>query len=186
MGDAPARCRQKGQPSTRALAATPHTTPLTPLVTAEVHSYLPYHGLPGIEPEQPNPPKTTASSAGPTARARCRSCPRTSLPLRHTHQLQESGARRAIPPAFISNPTLPHQHHAQPRRRIALFAKCARGHLHGGACMHRRFSVGVRRPRRGVRTARSAAGAPARARMAVCRMAAARCASVFEKKTTAF
>ena len=104
---------------------TPHRSSALPRA-AEVHSYLPYHGLPRIELEQPNTPKTTASSAGPTARARCRSCPRTSLPLRHTHQLQESGARRAIPPAFISNPTLPHQYQAQPHRRIALFAKCAR------------------------------------------------------------
>ena len=109
---------------------TPHWSSALPSA-AEPPSYLPYHGLPGIEPEQPNPPKTTASSAGPTARARrCRSYPRTSLPLQHTHQLQESGARRAIPPGFISNPTLPHQHHAQPRRRIALFAKYARVSAH--------------------------------------------------------
>ena len=73
-----------------------------------------------------------------------RSYPRASPPTQHPHQLQEYGARRAISPAFISSPALPHQHHAQPRRQIALFAKCARACMHGSAWMPRRFTVGVR------------------------------------------
>jgi len=115
-------------------------------VAAEPRSYPPYHGLPGIKPEQPNPPKETASSAGLPTPARRRSYPRASPPTQHPHQLQESGARRAISPAFISSPALPHQHHAQPRRQIALFAKSARAKLHGLTWTPRRFSIGVRRP----------------------------------------
>ena len=78
MGDAPARRRQEAQPNTPALATTPHSTRLPPLVAAEAPYYPPNYGLPGMEPEQPNPAKTTASSAsaGPTAPARCCSCPR--------------------------------------------------------------------------------------------------------------
>eukprot|EP01043_Picozoa_sp_COSAG02_P110940 COSAG02_NODE_47080_length_343_cov_16.889344_1_plen_33_part_10 len=30
----------------------------------------------GIEPKQPNPPKETASAAGPPTPTHCRSCPR--------------------------------------------------------------------------------------------------------------
>eukprot|EP01043_Picozoa_sp_COSAG02_P028118 COSAG02_NODE_1690_length_11299_cov_21.781071_6_plen_120_part_00 len=83
--------------------------------SADAQSYLPTSGLPGIEPKQPKKPKTTASSAGLTTLARCRSCPPTSYPPQHTYQLQECGARRAISPAFISSPALLHQRHAQPR-----------------------------------------------------------------------
>ena len=69
-GDAPARRRAEAQVLARALAATNHSTRLTPLVVAEARSYPPYHGLPGMEPKQPNPPKTTASS-GDDARGQC-------------------------------------------------------------------------------------------------------------------
>jgi hypothetical protein len=114
--DAPARCRQKAQPNTRALAATPQTTRPTPLAAAEPYSYLPIHGLPGIEPKQPNPLKETASSAGPPAPARGRCYPRASPPPQHIHRLQESEATGAISPSFPISAALAHQHHAQPRR----------------------------------------------------------------------
>ena len=69
-GDAPARRHTAAQRDARTLAVTPHSTHLPPLVAAEPRSYPPYHGLPGIKPEQPNPPKETASSAGPPTPAR--------------------------------------------------------------------------------------------------------------------
>ena len=59
MGDAPVICLTWPHPNARTLAATPQTTRLPPLAAAEAPSYLPNHGLPGIEPEQPNAPKTT-------------------------------------------------------------------------------------------------------------------------------
>ena len=142
-GDAPARRHTVAQRDARTLAATPHSTPLPPLVVAEPRSYPPYHGLPGIKPEQPNPPKETASSAGLPTPARRRSYPRASPPAQHPHQLQESRARRAGSPAFPGRPALPHQHHVQPRRQIALFAKSARACMHGGPWVPRRFTVGV-------------------------------------------
>ena len=84
-----------------------------------------------MEPKQPNPPKETASVTGPTTPARCRCYPATRSPTQHTHRLQESGATGASSPAFISIPALPHQHHAQPRRRVARSAKNARADMHG-------------------------------------------------------
>ena len=91
-GDAPARRHAAAQRDGRALAATPHSSPLPPLVVAEAHSYPPNHGLPGMEPKQPNPPEETASVTGPTTPARCRCYPATRSPPQHTHRLQESGA----------------------------------------------------------------------------------------------
>ena len=129
-GDAPVRRHAAAQPNLCALAATPHTARLPPLAAAEAHSYPHNRGLPGVEPEQPNPPKETASSAGPSTPARRRSYPRASPPTQHPHQLQQSRATRAGSPSFPSRPALPHQHHAQPRRQIALFAKSA-----AAACM---------------------------------------------------
>ena len=123
-GDAPARHRQIAQPNTRALAATPQTTRLPPLAAAEAPSYLPNHGLPGIEPEQPNAPKTTASAAGRVVSPRCRSHPATSAPPQDAYQLQLYGAAGATSPSFPISPALVHQHHAQPRRQTAHFAKC--------------------------------------------------------------
>ncbi len=63
---------------------------LPTLVVAEARSYPPYRGQPGIEPEQPNPPKETESATGPPAPARCCSFPRTSPPPPHTPQLRGS------------------------------------------------------------------------------------------------
>ena len=122
-GDAPARRRAGAQALARALAATTHSTRLTPLVVAEARSYPPYRGLPGMEPKQPNPPKTTASSARPPTTARRRCYPRASPPPQDAHRLQGYRATRAGSPGFTIIPTLPHQHHAQPRRQIAHFAK---------------------------------------------------------------
>ena len=132
-GDAPARRRQKAQPNTRALAATPQTTRLPSLAAAEASSYLPNHGLPGIEPEQPNAPKTTASAAGRAVPPRCRSHPATSAPPQDTYQLQLYGVTCAISPRFLISPALLHQHHAQPRPRIRVLALSDSGHLHGRA-----------------------------------------------------
>ena len=143
-GDAPARRHTAAQRDARTLAATSHSTSLPPLAAAEPRSYPRYHGLPGIKPEQPNPPKETTSSAGPPAPARCRSYARASPLPQHLHQLQESRATSASSPTFPSRPALPHQHHAQPRHQIALFAKSARACMHGSAWMPPRFKVGVR------------------------------------------
>ena len=63
-GDAPVRRHAAAQPNLCPLAAPPQSTRLQPLVPAEPRSYPPYHGLPGVEPEKPNPPKETASAAG--------------------------------------------------------------------------------------------------------------------------
>ena len=123
-GDAPARRHTGHQRDARALAATPQTTRLTPLVAAEAHSYLPNHGLPGIEPEQPNAPKTTASATGRVVPPRCRSHPATSAPPQDAYQLQLYGVTGASSPSFPISPALVHQHHAQPRRQTAHFAKC--------------------------------------------------------------
>ena len=135
-GDAPARRHTAAQRDARTLAATSHSTSLPPLAAAEPRSYPPYHGLPGIKPEQPNPPKETASSAGPPAPARCRSYARASPLPQHLHQLQESRATRAGSTHFISSPTLPHQHHAQPRA-AARFLQNARAVIckGGSACI---------------------------------------------------
>ena len=133
VGDAPARPRAGHQVLARILAATTHGTRLTPLVAAEARSYPPYRGLPGMEPKQPNPPKTTASSARPPAPARRRCYPRASPPPQHAHQLQESRATRAGSTHFISSPTLPHQHHAQPRA-AARFLQNARAVICKGVC----------------------------------------------------
>ena len=136
VGDAPARPRAGHQVLARILTATTHGTRLTPLVAAEARSYPPYRGLPGMEPKQPNPPKTTASSARPSAPARRRCYPRASPPPQHAHQLQESRATRAGSLHFISSPTLPHQHHAQPRA-AARFLQNARAVIcmGGTACI---------------------------------------------------
>ena len=101
--------------------------------SCEAHSYPPNHGLPGMEPKQPNPPKTTASSARPPTTARRRCYPRASPPPQHAHQLQESRATRAGSLHFISSPTLPHQHHAQPRA-AARFLQNARAVICKGVC----------------------------------------------------
>ena len=103
---------------------------LPTLVVVEARSYPPNRGLLGMDPKQPNPPKETASAAGPPTPARCRSYPRTSPPPPHAPQLQGSRATSASSPAFISIPALPHQHHAQPRRRVARSAKNARAGMH--------------------------------------------------------
>ena len=124
MGDAPVICLTWPHPNARALAATPQTTRLPPLAAAEPPSYLPNHGLPGIEPEQPNAPKTTASAAGRAVPPRCRSHPATSAPPQDAYQLQLYGVTGAISPRFPISPALVHQHHAQPRRQTAHFAKC--------------------------------------------------------------
>ena len=73
-----------------AFEAIPMGPRLPTLAVAEARSYPPYHGLPGIEPKQPNPPKETASAAGTPTPARCRSYPRTSPPPPHAPQLQGS------------------------------------------------------------------------------------------------
>lgn len=90
---------------------------LPPLVAAEARSDPPHRRLSGIEPLQPDAPKTTAGSAGPTAPARCRRYPAMCFPPHHTYRLQESGARRAGSPSFASSPALAHHHQAPPRRR---------------------------------------------------------------------
>ena len=95
---------------------------LPPLAAAEARSYPPYHGLPGIEPKQPNPPKETASATDPTLPPRCRSRPATLAPPQDAYQLQLCRARRAISPRFPISPALLHQHHAQPRPRIRVLA----------------------------------------------------------------
>ena len=95
---------------------------LPTLVVAEARSYPPYHGLPGIEPKQPNPPKETASATDPTLPPRCRSRPATLAPPQDAYQLQLCRARRAISPRFPISPALLHQHHAQPRPRIRVLA----------------------------------------------------------------
>lgn len=69
VGDAPARRRAKPQRDERALKATPMGPRLPTLVVAEARFYPPNHGLPGMEPEQPDPPKETASAASPPAPA---------------------------------------------------------------------------------------------------------------------
>ena len=114
-GDAPARRHSAAQRDERALKATPMGPRLPTLVVAEARSYPLNRGLLGMDPKQPNPPKETASAAGPPTPARCCSCPRTSPPPPHAPQLQGSRARRAGSPGFTGSPTLPHQHHAQPR-----------------------------------------------------------------------
>ena len=124
MGDAPVRHHAAAQPNLCALAALPQTTPLPPLVAAGPRSYLPNRGLPGVEPEQPNLPKTTASAASPPVPPCCRSHPATSAPPQDTYQLQLYGVTCAISPRFPISPALVHQHHAQPRRQTAHFAKC--------------------------------------------------------------
>ena len=86
-GDAPVRRLAAAQRDARTLGATPHSTPLPPLVSTGPRSYLPNRGLPGVEPEQPNPPKKTASAAGPTLPPRCRSRPATLAPPQDAYQL---------------------------------------------------------------------------------------------------
>ena len=116
-GDAPARRHAAAQRDGRALVATTHSSPLPPLVVAEAHSYPPNHGMPGMEPKQPNPAEETASVTGPTTPARCRCYPATRSPPQHTHRLQESEATGAISTSFPISAALAHQHHAQPRDR---------------------------------------------------------------------
>ena len=103
---------------------------LPTLAVAEARSYPPYHGLPGIEPKQPNPPKETASATDPTLPPRCRSRPATLAPPQDAYQLQLCRARRAISPRFPISPALLHQHHAQPRRFLQHRSRSAR------ECMH--------------------------------------------------
>ena len=83
-------------------------------VSAVVHSH---RGLPGVEPEQPNPSKETASATDPAVPARCYSCPTTSCPPQNTHQLQRYGVTGANSYPFPISQALAHQHHHQPRRR---------------------------------------------------------------------
>ena len=129
MGDAPVICLTAAQPNLCALAAPPQSTRLPPLVSTGPRSYLPNRGLPGVEPEQPKPPKMTASTAGPTLPPRCRSRPATLPPPQDAYQLQLCRARRAISPRFPISPALLHQHHAQPRRFLQHRSRSAR------ACM---------------------------------------------------
>ena len=115
VGDAPARPRQIAQPNTRFLAITRQNTHQPPLAAAKAHSYLPNNGLPGIEPEQPNAPKTTTT--GRAVPPRCCRCPTTSsLPL-HTRDLHPYGVPGAISSPFPISQALAHQHHRQHRRR---------------------------------------------------------------------
>ena len=96
-------------------------------MAAEAPYYPPNYGLPGMEPEQPNPAKTTASSTGPPAPARRRCYPRASPPPQHTYRLQESEATGAISASFPISAALAHQHHAQPRAAARFFQlRCAR------------------------------------------------------------
>ena len=104
---------------------------LPPLVAAEAHSDPPHRRLSGIEPQQPDAPKTTASATDPTLPPRCRSRPATLPPPQDAYQLQLCGARRSISPGFPISPALLHQHHAQPRPRIRVLALSDSGHLHG-------------------------------------------------------
>ena len=143
VGDAPARRHSAAQRDERALKVTPMGPRLPTLVMVEARSYPSNRGLLGMDPKQPNPPKETTSAAGPPTPARCRSCPRTSPPPPHAPQLQGSRATSASSPAFISIPALPHQHHAQPRRRVARSAKSARAGMHGRTWLHRHFRLGV-------------------------------------------
>ena len=116
VGDAPARPRQIAQPNTCFLTVTRHNTHQPPLAAAKAHSYLPNNGLPGIEPEQPNAPKTTTSATGRAVPPRCCSCPATSsLPL-NNRELQQCGVTGAISSPFPISQALAHQHHRQPRR----------------------------------------------------------------------
>ena len=71
-----------------AFEAIPMGPRLATLAVAEARSYPPNRGLLGIEPIQPNPPKETASAAGPPTPTHCRSCPRISAPTPHAPQLQ--------------------------------------------------------------------------------------------------
>ena len=93
----------------RSAALSPPPTPAgRPLVAAEAHSYLPNHGLPGIELEQPNAPKTTASAAGRAVPPRCRSHPATSAPPQDAYQLQLYGVAGATSPSFSISPAIVH------------------------------------------------------------------------------
>ena len=127
-GDAPARHRQKAQPNTRALAATPQTTRLPPLAAAEAHSDPPHRRLSGIEPQQPDAPKTTASATDRTLPPRCRSRPATLAPPQDAYQLQLYGVSGATSSSsFPISPALVHQHHAQPHHQTArAFCKIVR------------------------------------------------------------
>jgi hypothetical protein len=103
VGDAPVRRHAAAQPNLCALAAPPQSTRLPPLVVAGPRSYLPNRGLPGVEPEQPNLPKMTASATNPTLRPRCRSRPATLPPPQDAYQLLLCRATGAIsPPLPIS------------------------------------------------------------------------------------
>ena len=106
----------------RTLKATPLGPRLPPLAAAEAHSDPPHRRLSGIEPQQPDAPKTTTSATDSTLPPRCRSRPATLAPPQDAYQLQLCRARRATSPRFPISPALLHQHHAQPRPR---------GWLHG-------------------------------------------------------
>ena len=116
VGDAPVRHHAAAQPNLCALAATPQTTRLPPLVAAEAHSDPPHRRLSGIEPQQPDAPKTTASAADHTLPPRCRSRPATLPPPQGAYQLQLCRARRATSPRFPISPALAHQHPRHPAR----------------------------------------------------------------------
>ena len=64
----------------RTLKATPLGPRLPPLAAAEAHSDPPHRRLSGIEPQQPDAPKTTASATDRTLPPRCRSRPATLPP----------------------------------------------------------------------------------------------------------
>ena len=102
MGDAPVRRHAAAQPNLCALAATPHTARLPPLAAAEAHSYPHNRGLPGVEPEQPNPPKETASSAGPPTSPRRRRYRRNKCDSRRTvdSHIGVADKLRSVPPGL--------------------------------------------------------------------------------------
>ena len=129
----------------RALKATPLGPRLPPLGAAEARSDPPNRRLSGIEPQQPDAPKTTASATDRTLPPRCRSRPATLAPPQDAYQLQLCRARRAISPRFPISPALLHQHHAQPRPRIRVLALSDSGHLHTHAWPDGVYKVGVRR-----------------------------------------
>lgn len=130
MGDAPVRRHAAAQPNLCALAAPPQITRLPPLVVAGPRSYLPNHGLPGVEPEQPNLRKMTASATDPTLRPRYRSRPTTLPPPQDTYQLLLCRATGAIsPPLPISGRPRPPAAHPSPAPSVRAAAAppcCAR------------------------------------------------------------
>ena len=100
----------------RTLKANPLGPRLPPLAAAETHSDPPHRRLSGIEPQQPDAPKTTASATDRTLPPRCRSRPATLASPQDAYQLQLCRATGAISPRFPISPALAHQHPRHPAR----------------------------------------------------------------------